>query len=78
MSHVKCYRFSIVLVNTAVAIFRANVYWGFRKPYIVQAIVGDEWDVKDLFDRTEEWVGIQLAVSTWLREGGDEKIFRAM
>jgi hypothetical protein len=44
MIHVKCSGVSNVLANTAVAIFSANVYWGFRKPYIEQAVVS-EWDV---------------------------------
>jgi hypothetical protein len=47
MSCVKCFRFSNILTDTAVAIFRVNVYWGFRKPHIQQA-VGGKWDVEYL------------------------------
>jgi hypothetical protein len=55
MSHIKCCRFSNVSANIAVAIFRANVYWAFRKSYIDQT--GGEWDEKDLICETENKAG---------------------
>jgi hypothetical protein len=73
MSFVGCCRFS-VSADTAVVIFRVNVYWGFRKTYIGQA-VGGEWHVKDLIVRIEKWAAIQSVMSTWLRKRGYEKSF---
>jgi hypothetical protein len=73
MSRVKYCRFSIS-ANTALATFRVNVYWGFRKSYIELA-EGGEWDVKYMTDRTEEWAAIQSVAGTWLRKTSNEKSF---
>jgi hypothetical protein len=30
-----------------------------------------------MVDQTEEWVAIQLVVSTWLRKSGDDRSFKS-
>jgi hypothetical protein len=73
VSHIKCCRFSIS-ADIAVAILRVNVYWGFRKPYIEQA-VGGKWDVTDLIGRTEKQAAIQSVTNMWFKKSCDEKKF---
>jgi hypothetical protein len=73
MSCVRCCRVSIS-ANTAFTIFRVDVFWGYRKSYVDQAVCG-EWDVKDLIGRIKKWAAIQSAMTTWLRKGDDEKCF---
>jgi hypothetical protein len=65
MSHVESGGFSIT-ANNVVAIFRVDVCWGFRKPYIQQA-VGGKWKGRYQIGRTEERSAIQLVASMWLR-----------
>jgi hypothetical protein len=47
-----------MLVNISVAIFRVNMYWGFWKPFVDQAI-GNEWDVQDIIFRAEKHTAVE-------------------
>jgi hypothetical protein len=53
MNCIEYLRFSNILANTAVAIFRAKSLEGFGSPCIDQK-VGGEWDVKVRLGQTEK------------------------